>query len=62
MQYALVSCFGHSSSEKQKRDLNGGLEKYYKGEKMSEDEYRAVRNYHDWLDDQKEEKNYEDWE
>lgn len=47
---------------KQKRDLNGGLEKYYKGEKMSEDEYRAVRNYHDWLDDQKEEKNYEDWE
>ena len=60
--YALVSCFGHSSSEKQKRDLNGGLEKYYKGEKMSEDEYRVVRNYHDWLDDQQEEKNYEDWE
>ena len=29
---------------------------------MSEDEYRAVRNYHDWIDDQKEEKNYEDWE
>lgn len=60
--FFLSGCFGKSSSEKYEEDLNNGLEKYYRGEKMTEREYNAVKDYHKWQDDQKKEKTYDNWD
>lgn len=56
----LGSCSSGGSS-KYENDLNNGLNKYYNGEKMNEDEYNAVKNFNDWKEKQGE-KTYDDWD
>lgn len=60
----ILGLFGSCSrggSSKYEDDLNSGMEKYYNGEKMNEDEYNAVKNFNDWKDKQGE-KTYNDWD
>ena len=53
------SCSGGNS--KYDDDLNSGMKKYYSGEKMSEDEYNAVKDYNE-LKDKNTDKTYDDWD
>lgn len=52
---------GCSSDDDYKETLNNGIEKYNTGEKMTEDEYNAVKRYNNWKDKQGE-KSYDDWD
>lgn len=52
---------GCSGDDDYKETLNNGIEKYNTGEKMTEDEYNAVKRYNNWKDKQGE-KSYDDWD
>lgn len=57
------SCSDSCSSggrSKYEEDLDSGLDKFYRGEKMNEDEYKAVKDYNEWQNKQGE-KTYNDW-
>lgn len=56
----LIGSCSSGGSSKYEDDLNSGLNKYYNGEKMNEDENNAVKNYNNWKDKQGE-KSYDDW-
>lgn len=51
---------GSSSNDTYRQNLESGYEKYQKGEKMTREEYNAVKNFNDWKDKQGE-KTYSDW-
>jgi len=50
-----------SSDDEYRDTLDSGLEKYYNGDKMSKDEYDAVKGFNKWKDKQGE-KTYDDWD
>ena len=52
---------GCSGDNDYKETLNNGIEKYNNGEKMTEQEYNAVKSYNKWKDKQGE-KSYDDWD
>lgn len=54
------SCF--SSNDDYKKTLNDGLNKYYSGDEMTKQEHDAVKSYHKWMNDQKKNKKYSDWD
>lgn len=58
---SLIGSCSSGGSSKYDDDLKSGIEKYYNGEKMNEDEYDAVKDYNDWKDKQGE-KTYDDWD
>ena len=53
----LGSC---SSNNDYSNTLTEGRKKYYSGEKMTEQEYKAVKRYNNWKDKQGS-KSYSDW-
>lgn len=57
----LVSLSLYGCDNSYEETLDSGLEKYYSGEKMTEQEHDAVESYHDWIDDNKE-KTYDAWD
>lgn len=52
---------GCSSDDKYRDTLKSGYEKYVGGEEMTEEEYKAVKEFNDWKDKQGE-KSYDDWD
>lgn len=55
---------GYKSSNKSSSysdTLRSGEEKYWSGESMTKEEYNAVKNYHNWLDEQGD-KTYNEWD
>ena len=52
---------GCSSDNKYEETLKSGYEKYVGGEEMTEEEYKAVKEFNDWKDKQGE-KSYADWD
>ena len=63
----LVSCgswFNESrrrDQEEYRRTLESGQEKYYNGEKMTEEEYNAVKDFNNWKSKQGEH-SYDEWD
>ena len=56
------SCSGASSksSDRYRQNMESGLQKYYNGEKMNEEEYNAVKDYQNWKY-KNSEHTYDDW-
>lgn len=52
---------GCSDNSDYEDTLNSGMEKYYSGEEMTREEYKAVKGFNDWKDKQGE-KSYSDWD
>ena len=58
----LGSCSNTSSSRDSYRDtLERGQQKYYSGQKMTKEEYNAVKSFNKWKANQGE-KSYSDWD
>ncbi len=49
-----------NSSDKYKKTLQSGMEKYYNGDPMSKEEHDAVQGFNDWKNNQGE-KTYDQW-
>ena len=56
----LVAC-GRSSSDSYRETLESGQRKAINGEKMSQQEYNAVKDFNEWKE-KNSEKTYEDWD
>lgn len=52
---------GSGSNDTYRQNLESGYEKYQRGEKMTREEYNAVKNFNEWKDKQGE-KTYSDWD
>ena len=52
---------GCSSNDKYQKTFESGLKKYYSGEKMTKQEYNAVKGFNDWKSKQGP-KTYSGWD
>lgn len=57
---AIVGSCDDSESDYRKT-LESGTKKYYSGESMTKEEYEAVKDFNEWMDDQKD-KSYDEWD
>ena len=56
----ILAAAGQSSEDSYRKTLESGRQKYYTGQKMTKQEYNAVKGFNEWKSKQGE-KTYDSW-